>query len=155
MNNEVILNVFHDSFTKLLYPHKLMKVSILKIYILTLLITMGISSCSKNEIDPEDYMTSMLSGDYSNGGLWKLYVTVNGESIQNYDKVRFESKNLTVGDFLFVNVIPGESKKEFKDVPLTVTEEGIAFTINHTKSKENIEVTGIVDLGTMTVNIKM
>lgn len=132
-----------------------MKTDFLKILILTLLISIGIGGCSKKDIDSDDYITSMLSGDYSNGGLWKLNVTVNGEPIQNYDKVRFDSKDLTVGDFQFVNVIPGESKKEFKDVPLTATEEGIAFTINYTKSKENIEITGIVDLGTMTVNIKM
>lgn len=132
-----------------------MKTSFIKIVILSILITIGISGCSKKEYDPDDYSTSILSGEYSKGGIWKLYVTVNGESIENYDYVRFESKDLSTGDFKFVNVIPEESRMDFVDIPLTITEKGISFNISYTSSNQEILISGLIDLGEMSLNIEM
>ena len=132
-----------------------MKTRIFTLVIISLLLAIGAGSCSKNEINPEDYTTSLLSGEYGKNQLWKLNVTVNGEPTEDYDYVRFDSKILKDGDFRFVNVIPGEKRKEFKDIPLTATEEGMTFTIEYEKNKKPVTIKGIVDLGEMTVNITM
>lgn len=132
-----------------------MKTRIFTFVIISLLLAIGTGSCSKNEINPEDYTTSLLSGEYGKNQLWKLNVTVNGEPTEDYDYVRFDSKILKDGDFRFVNVIPGEKRKEFKDIPLTATEEGMTFTIEYEKNKKPVTIKGIVALGEMTVNITM
>ncbi len=132
-----------------------MKTRIFTFVIISLLLAIGTGSCSKNEINPEDYTTSLLSGEYGKNQLWKLNVTVNGEPTEDYDYVRFDSKILKDGDFRFVNVIPGEKRKEFKDIPLTATEEGMTFTIEYEKNKKLVIINGIVGLGEMTVNITM
>lgn len=132
-----------------------MKTRIFTLIIISLLLAIGAGSCSKNEFNPEDYATSLLSGEYGKKQFWKLDVTVNGEPTEDYDYVRFESKLLETGDFRFVNVIPGEKRKEFKDIPLTATEEGITFTIEYEKNKKPVTIKGIVGLGEMTVNITM
>lgn len=132
-----------------------MKTKFVVLIILSLILTVGTGSCSKNDFNPEDFVTSWLSGEYGKKQFWKLNVTVNGESTDDYDYVRFDSKILKDGDFRFVNVIPGESKKEFKDIPLTVTEEGVSFTIEYVKNDSSIGIKGIVTPGEMTVNITM
>ena len=132
-----------------------MKTRIFTFVIISLLLAIGTGSCSKNEINPEDYTTSLLSGEYGKNQLWKLNVTVNGEPTEDYDYVRFESKLLETGDFRFVDVIPGEKRKEFKNIPLTATEEGMTFTIEYEKNKKPVTIKGIVGLGEMTVNITM
>lgn len=132
-----------------------MKTRIFTFVIISLLLAIGAGSCSKNEINPEDYTTSLLSGEYGKNQLWKLNVTVNGEPTEDYDYVRFDSKILKDGDFRFVNVIPEEKRKEFKDIPLTATEEGMTFTIEYEKNKKPVTIKGIVALGEMTVNITM
>jgi len=132
-----------------------MKTRIFTFVIISLLLAIGTGSCSKNEINPEDYTTSLLSGEYGKNQLWKLNVTVNGEPTEDYDYVRFESRLLDTGNFRFVNVIPGEKRKEFKDIPLTATEEGMTFTIEYEKNKKLVIINGIVGLGEMTVNITM
>ena len=132
-----------------------MKTRIFTLIIISLLLAMGTGSCSKNEFNPEDYTTSLLSGEYGKKQFWKLNVTVNGEPTEDYDYVRFDSKILKDGDFRFVNVIPGEKRKEFKDIPLTATEEGMTFTIEYEKNKKPVTIKGIVGLGEMTVNITM
>lgn len=132
-----------------------MKTRIFTLVIISLLLAIGAGSCSKKEFNPEDYTTSLLSGEYGKNQLWKLNVTVNGEPTEDYDYVRFDSKILKDGDFRFVNVIPGEKRKEFKDIPLTATEEGMTFTIEYEKNKKPVTIKGIVALGEMTVNITM
>ena len=132
-----------------------MKTRIFTFVIISLLLTMGTGSCSKNEFNPEDSVTSWLTGEYGKNQFWKLDLTVNGEPTEDYDYVRFESKLLETGDFRFVNVIPGEKRKEFKDIPLTATEEGMSFTIEYVKNDNPVVINGIVTLGEMTVNITM
>ena len=132
-----------------------MKTRFFALIILSLLVTIGIGGCSKHEINPEDYVTSVLTGDYGKKQFWKLNVTVNGEPTDDYDYVRFESKILEDGYFRFVNVIPGEAKKEFENIPLTATEEGMSFTIEYVKNDNPVVINGIVTLGEMTVNITM
>ncbi len=114
-----------------------------------------ISSCSKNEYDPEDYITSLLSGEYKKDGMWKLHVSLNGDPLENYGYVRFESKYMEVGTFRFVDVIPGISNVEYEKVPLKMTEEGSAFTITDNNSGNDFTIEGIVSFGEMTVNLKM
>ena len=115
----------------------------------------GLSSCSKNEYNPEDYVTSLLSGDYQKDGMWKLHVTLNGDTLENYGYVRFDSKYMDVGTFRFVDVIPGISNVEYEKVPLKTTEKGFTFTISDDNDGNNFSIDGIVSLGQMTVNLKM
>ncbi|MDE5675858.1 MAG: DUF4925 domain-containing protein [Muribaculaceae bacterium] len=132
-----------------------MKTRIFTLVIFSLLLSIGVGSCSKNEFNPEDYATSWLTGEYGKNQLWKLNVTVNGEPTEDYDYVRFESGLLVTGKFRFVNVIPGEKRKEFKDIPLTGTEEGVLFTIEYEKNHKPVTIKGTVTLGEMTVDITM
>lgn len=125
------------------------------IIIFTLLLVMGINSCSKNEYDPEDYITSLLSGEYKKYGIWKLYVTINGSAIEDYGYVRFDSKYLKEADFKFVDIIPNEHVKEYKNIPLLGTEEGCAFTIEDTINEKVIVITGVVSLGEMKINLNI
>ncbi len=67
-----------------------------------LAIVAGISSCSKNKYDPEDYITSLLSGEYKKDGMWKLHVSLNGDPLENYGYVRFESKYISKIGILFI-----------------------------------------------------
>lgn len=121
-----------------------------------ILVAIGMGGCSKEkDYDPDDYLTSLLTGDYGKGQLWDLNVTLNDKPLEDYGYVRFDSKALKDADFRFVKVIPGESKKEFKNVPLTATEEGISFIIEYKQGKMPVTITGIVDFGVMTVSIKM
>lgn len=126
------------------------------ILISALIMMVGIGGCSNNkDFDPDDYVTSLLSGEYKKGGMWTLTVTVNGEPMENYGYVRFDSKYLTEGDFRFVNVIPGESRKEFKNVSLTSEEIGLRFLIEYFKTNEKVKITGVIAPGEMVVDIKM
>lgn len=126
---------------------------IVSFFILTLLLTVGISGCSKEKFDPTDTVTSIFSGDYGNSGLWDLVVTVNGEQIENHGYVRFDSKLMKEGNFKFIDVIPGESTKEFKNVPLVETDKGMSFKIEYSQSDKPIVITGLIILGKMTVDI--
>lgn len=132
-----------------------MKTKLLTLILFSLLMAMGMSSCSKNDFDPDDCFTSILTGEYEKSGLYHLYVTKNGVPLDDYGYVRFESKDLIVADFRFVKVIPGVSKKEFKNVPLIGTEEGFTFTIEYTKKNKTVSITGIVNFGEMSIDIKM
>ena len=133
-----------------------MKTKAISVVILAILMVIGIGGCSKGkEYNPDDYLNSILSGDYGNGRVWDLKVTLNDEPISDYGYIRFDSKNLEVGDFRFVNVIPGVSNKEFKNIPLTATEEGMSFSIEYDKDTTHIVINGVVSFQVMTVNIKM
>ncbi len=131
-----------------------MKAKFITLILLSLLLSLTTSGCSKDEPNPEDYFTSILSGEYSKEGLWKLYVTENGSPINDYGYVRFESKYLTEANFKFVNIIPGEATKEFKNIPLTDTEDGFVFKIEITEKHTSMEITGIVSLGVMRIDLK-
>lgn len=131
-----------------------MKAKLIIFISLSLLLAMAASGCSKDEPNPEDYFTSILSGEYSKNGLWKLYVTENGTPLDNYGYVRFESKYMTEANLKFVNIIPGEATKEFKNIPITDTEEGVVFRIEYVHKKTSILITGIVNLGTMKIDLK-
>lgn len=111
--------------------------------------------CSKNDNDPEDYYQSLLSGEYGKGKYWTLNTILNGDTIKTDGFVRFDSKDLKEGDFRFVNVIPGESFKEFKNVDLSVSDEGVAFSIEYTRKADNVHITGIVSFGEMTVTMTL
>lgn len=124
--------------------------------ILTVLLMIGTAGCTKNnEYDPEDYVTSTLSGEYSKDGAWKLYVTVNGEPVDEYGFVRFDSKYLKVGEFKFIEVIPNQNIRVFKDIPLTLTNEGYTFVIDDIDQTCQITISGSVVFGKMTVNIEI
>ena len=131
-----------------------MKTKIFNLILVTILFTVGFSSCSNHDFNPEDYVTSILSGEYGKGG-YHLYVTENGEEKEISGYVRFTAKNLEVekGNFIFVDVLPDDSKKEFKDVPLTPTEEGFIFSMEYTKKNKTVIITGTLDYGLMTINI--
>ena len=133
-----------------------MKTKLISVVILAILMVIGVGGCSKGkDYNPDDYLTSILSGDYGNARLWDLKVTLNDEPISDYGYVRFDSKNLEVGDFRFVNVIPGVSNKEIKNITLTATEEGMSFSIEYDKDTTHIVINGVVSFQVMTVNIKM
>lgn len=131
-----------------------MKVNFLSILVCSLLLMVGVNGCSKEKFDPDDYAVSVFSGEYGKG-LWKLAVTVNGEQLDNYGYVRFDSKMMTEGDFKFVDVIPGESFKEFKNVLLEDTDKGVSFKIEYTQSGKKVIVNGIMTLGKMAVDIRI
>lgn len=121
--------------------------------VLSLLMVMGAGGCSND--DKPDYGTSIFSGEYGKDGLWELYVTVNDESLDNYGYVRFDSKEMKDAYFRFVDVIPGEHRKEFKNIPLTATEEGFKFSIDYDRAGSKIIISGLLEFGKMTVNINM
>lgn len=124
------------------------------IVIISLLFAIGLGSCSKDDA-PDDVYTSWLTGEYKKGGPYKLSVTENGKPLENYGSVRFDSKYLKDADMIFYNVIPGEKKREFKNVPLHEAEEGVGFTIDYAQGDKPITITGIVTLGEMAVEITM
>lgn len=123
--------------------------------VIALVLAVAVTGCSdKDDIDPDDYVTSYLSGEYGKGSPWKLHVTVNGSPVENSGSVEFRSKELKEADLKFVNVIPGESRKEYKNVPLDAKEEGLSFTIADYKDGQPMTISGLVSLGEMTVDIK-
>lgn len=129
----------------------------LKLFIIVLisaLLSAGMGSCSKEEINPDDYATSILSGEYSKSGLWKLNVSLDGVQLENYGSVKFSSKMMDKGDFTFINVIPGVGSKEFKDIPLAESESGYGFIINYTDKNNNFRISGFVNFGEMSVFIE-
>lgn len=132
-----------------------MKTKFILLTIISLLLAIGSGSCSKEEDDPDKYITSWLTGEYKKGGLYKLIVNENGKPLENYGSVRFDSKYLKDADIIFYDVIPGEKKREFKNVPLHEAEEGITFTIDYARGDKPITITGIVTLGEMAVEITM
>lgn len=118
----------------------------------TWLITLGVTSCSSSDINPEEYTYSILTGEYGIGSPYKLYVTENGETIENYGYVRFEAKpELKEADFRFVDVITGQSRMEFKNVPLTPTEEGYYFLI----TSDRTVISGYINFGAMSITIEL
>lgn len=131
-----------------------MRTKILMKILFSLLLAIGVSSCSNHDFDPNDYITSWLSGDYEKDGVYKLYVTENGEPLSDFGSVRFDSKDLKEADMRFVKVIPGVASKEFKSIPLVDTDDGITFEIEYDNSGKTIVITGIVTPGKMTVDIK-
>ena len=52
-------------------------------------------------------------------------------------------------------IIPGESIKEYKNIPLVSTEDGLSFTIKDIQNDKTIIITGIVTFGKMSVDIKL
>lgn len=131
-----------------------MKTKIFNLIMVTILFSIGLSNCSNDEFNPEDYVESILSGDYGKGG-YRLDVTENGEPIEITGHVRFDSKDpsLKKGNFIFVDILPGESKKEFKDVPLDSTENIIDFSMEYNKNGGNIIITGSLEFGQMKIDI--
>lgn len=118
--------------------------------------SMVVPGCSKNEFNPEDYVQSVLSGEYGKRKLWTLNTILNGDTIQTDGYVRFESKYQTEeADFRFVNIIPGDSNKEFKNIPLTPADNGLTFTIDYSRKAGDVHISGTVTLGEMTVNMTM
>lgn len=118
-------------------------------------ITVIVAGCSNKDYNPEDYYQSLLSGEYGKGTLWTLNTILNGDTIHTDGYVRFDSKYLKEGDFRFVNVIPGESSKVFKNVELSATERGCSFVIDYPRHTDAIHITGTVSLGEMTVDMTM
>lgn len=131
-----------------------MKTKIFNLIMVTILFSIGLSNCSNDEFNPEDYVESILSGDYGKGG-YRLDVTENGEPMEITGHVRFDSKDpsLKKGNFIFVDILPGESKKEFKDVPLDSTDNIIDFSMEYNKNGENIIITGSLEFGLMKIDI--
>ena len=132
-----------------------MKFKILNLIFVSILLAAGFSSCSNHDFNPDDYVVSILSGQYGKGG-YELILTENSLPIEYTGYVVFHAKNLDVkmeADFDFVDILPGESKKEFKNVKLYDMGEGIAFSIDYEKDKNPIEITGNLIFGSMTINI--
>ena len=132
-----------------------MKLKILNLIFVSILLATGFSSCSNHDFDPNDYVVSVLSGKYGKGG-YELLVTENAEPIEYSGYVDFYAKNLNVkmeADFDFVDILPGEPKRKFKNVKLSNIEEGIAFAMDYEKDKNHIEITGTLIFGAMTINI--
>lgn len=130
-----------------------MKTRSFALIVLILLFVAGMSGCSDNDYDPDDYVTSLLSGEYGKGQLWSLIVSENGEAVETAGYVRFESKDLKEANFRFVDVIPGESVNEFRNIPLSTTEKGVTFTIEFIRNDKTMTITGVVSAGQMTVDI--
>lgn len=116
---------------------------------------MVVNGCSKEKFDPTDTVTSIFSGDYGKNGLWELSVSVNGEQIENHGYVNFDSKQMKDGNFKFFDVIPGESIKEFNNVPIIDTDKGMSFKIEYSQSAKTVVITGLIILGKMTVDISI
>lgn len=124
--------------------------------ICSLLLTIFSVGCSKHDYNPEDAAMSMLSGKYIKDGMPALFVFVNDEPLDNYESVTFMSKyGANVGNIRFVNVIPGVKDKKFDNVPLVDTEAGLSFKIDYAQNGKPVEITGILNIGEMTVSIKM
>ncbi len=121
--------------------------------ILLLCMACVVGGCSKTDYNQDDYITSILSGDYEKEGLWKLFVSENGVTRDDYGYVRFDSKNLKEGDFRFVNVIPGEPEKTFNNIPLSETENGWTFSIEFLQDETKIEIKGIISFGEMKIDL--
>lgn len=115
----------------------------------------GMASCSKNEYDPDDFVTSVLSGEYGKDRLWKLNVTENGTPTETEGYIRFDSKYLKEADFRFFNVIPGEKECDFMNIPLSATSSGYEFSMEYQTAEKKIIIDGTVSLGVMTVNLSM
>lgn len=120
-----------------------MKTRILSYLIVAIAALVGATGCSKNEIDPEDYYVSYISGTFEKNGYRGLEVIVNGEQIENYGSVILDAK-VTRCNLTFVNVIPGVEKMEFKNVPLTDTEDYIYFAIDGEISGKPMAISGKV-----------
>lgn len=132
-----------------------MKIKFCFIFILSLVFALGFGSCSQDTPNPEDYTSSILSGEYTKDGLWKLLVYENGNPISDYGSVILASKDLEEADITFINVIPNNSRKEFHNVPLTSTDQGLTFSIEEVGENTLIKLNGIVKLGEMTIHIDM
>lgn len=130
-----------------------MRAKIFTTILLSLLLSVGFCACSDSDDNPDDYTSSILTGEYQKDGLWTLSVSVNGEAIDNYGYVRFESKNLETANFKFVDVIPGLGEATFSNIPLTQTDSGITFSISDNVSGNPITIEGTVIFGNMTINI--
>lgn len=122
--------------------------------LLFLIASIAMPGCSKDEFDPEDYTQSMISGEYGKGKYWNLTTILNGDTIQTDGYVRLDTKSQEA-DFRFVNVIPGESSKEFNKIPLIVSDNGLAFTIDYLRKSDNIHIFGTVTFGEMTVDMTL
>ena len=133
-----------------------MKTKTISSVVLAILIVIGIGSCSK-EYNPDDYIISFIDGEYGKDESRELNVTINDQPLQDYGYVKFEMKNSErVADIRFVNVIPGESEREFEKVPITSNDRGNpVFTIEYTQESTPMVIRGEIDGFTMTVNIKM
>ena len=121
--------------------------------LLYIVLALGLSSCSKDEPHPEDYIYSILSGEYSKDGMWKLHVYDNNDPVSDFGSVKFLSKDMTVADVTFIDVLPGNNRQEFKNLPLSLTSEGYIFTAEDNTSGKTISVTGTVSLGEMTIRL--
>lgn len=53
-----------------------------------------------------------------------------------------------------MNILPGESTREFRDIPLVETQEGYTFRIDYVRKKKKIIISGIVTFGEMKVDLK-
>lgn len=120
-----------------------------------LIVHLSLIGCSNNDYNPEDYYTSLLSGEYGKGKFWTLNTIFNWDSIQTNGFVRFDSKDLKEGDFQFIDIIPEDSYKEFKNVELSATQEGMTFSIDYVRNANNIRISGIITLGEMTVDMTL
>lgn len=127
-----------------------------KAMLLLLTVGIGMSGCSHNEFDPNDYYVSLISGDYGKGSAWNLTTIVNGDTIDGNGVVRFYQKaNTYDADIKFINVIPGESTKEFKNIPIEAADDGLVFSIDYNRKAEKLHISGNVSFGEMTVDINL
>ncbi|MDE6018975.1 MAG: DUF4925 domain-containing protein [Muribaculaceae bacterium] len=130
-----------------------MKSKVLFQIVISLFVMVAMGGCSKTEYDPEDYITSILTGQYGAQELCKLNVTENGVPMETNGYVRFDSKYLKVADFTFVNILPGIPSKTFEAIPLTQTESGYIFEIKYQSNDRTIVITGSVAMGQMNINL--
>ena len=133
-----------------------MKTKTISLVVLAILMVIGVGSCSK-EYNPDDYIISFIDGEYGKDESRELNVTLNNKPLHDYGYVKFEMKNSgRVANIRFVNVIPGESEREFEKVPITSNDRGNpVFTIEYTQESTPMVIRGEIDGYTMTVNIKM
>ena len=133
-----------------------MKTKTISSVVLAILMMIGIGGCSK-EYNPDDYIISFIDGEYGKDESRELNVTINDQPLQDYGYVKFEIKGLGKGaNIRFVDVIPGESEREFEKVPITYTDRGNpVFTIEYTQESTPMIIRGEIDGYTMTVNINM
>lgn len=122
--------------------------------LLFLITSIAVPGCSNHEFDPEDYTQSLISGEYGKGKYWNLITILNGDTVKTDGFVRLDTKSQEA-DFRFVNVIPGESSKEFYKIPLISAHNRLAFTIDYTRKSDSIHISGTVTFGEMTVDMTL
>lgn len=132
-----------------------MKTKSIFIFLTVLLFCAFTNSCSKDDPDIEETYVSLLSGEYSKDGPWKLEVSINGVPLEDYGSVLLETEYIKDSTVTFINVIPGIAEKTFEHVKQNLTEKGQHFDIEFTESGKKISISGSVSAGLMIVDISM